>query len=308
MNDRPKGQRFSFTYLSKGDLVNESKTMRFRLGKIMENKKYHHRVRNKYSGGYTLTDSSLVKDIEQEIGEPFEVYINGIFYGGWVSFCERLEIYVLLDVVTVYANSCNDLEKDDFIFQVNRIFQEEKIAFEVDDQGGIHPVIDGAFGSNKYATISGMSEPRYLLSRMRVVEIDASLMESPQNYIRAIRSVFGANENLFKLMFDMHRLDAASANQKLGPKLQAIYASHPTMQRSSAQVLQTFIKWIDAAHHYRHEQGAETPNQPADELGIIMISEGISFVRWLVAIDKKIQALNMSNNSDVHPTSTAFDE
>jgi hypothetical protein len=308
MTDRPTGHRFSLTYLSKGDPVSEKNTMRFRLGKLMADEKYHHSERDSFSGEWRKRDSLIKKILEQEIGEPFEIYFDGKYFNGWINYCKRLEIHLLLDAVTAYSKSCCEDEKNEFIVQANRIFKEENIAFDIDDLGGVHPIVDSTYEANKHSVISGMSEPRYSVSRTRIEEVDASLMESPRNYIRAIRCVFGANENLFKLMFGAHRLDAASANQKLAPKLQAIYADNRTMQRSSAQVLQSFTKWIDAAHHYRHEEGAESPIQPANELGIILISEGISFVRWLVAIDKKIHALTAAQIADEVSLSPATDE
>lgn len=199
----------------------------------------------------------------------------------------KLPAHRVLDTITVaYQGMVKVGRQDDFISQANRIFREENIAYEVDEEGGVHPVIDRAYAATKQSAILGMSESRYALSLARVDEVDTALMASPPNYIQAIRSVFGANENLFKLMFGAHRLDARSANDKIGRLLQANYANHPIMLRSSAQILKSFGGWIDAAHHYRHEEGAEEPSQPADELAIVLISEGMSFVRWLAAIDK----------------------
>jgi hypothetical protein len=179
---------------------------------------------------------------------------------------------------------------DDFISEVNRIFREENIAYEVDEEGGVHPVIDSAYAATKQAVILGMNDQRYALCRQRLNEVDEALIASPPNHLQAIRAIFGANENLFKLMYSTPRLDASSAKEKISPKLQAAYSNHPTMQRSSAQVLKSFCSWIDAAHHYRHEEGKEEPSQPDDELALVLISEGMSFLRWLVGIDRKTRS------------------
>jgi len=290
MNDKPTGQRFSFTYLSQGDPTNDNETMRYRLGKLLGKDKYHHR---KYSNTYRknqYSDLKIREALEEEIGQQFATFVGGKAFYSWVKYCKKVELHKLLDAITVfYRMSAEAGYADDLIHQVNRIFREENIAFEVDEGGGVHPVIDGAYAITKQAAIHGMSDARYALSLARINEVDAALMASPVNYIQAIRSVFGANENLFKLMFGTARLDVRSANDKIGRLLQTIYADHPTMQRSSAQVLKSFGGWIDAAHHYRHEEGAEEPSQPDEGLAIVLISEGMSFVRWLVAIDKKIE-------------------
>lgn len=292
MNDRPKGQRFSLTYLPQGDPLDDSETMRYRLAKLIGKDKYQPR---KHQSTYTRRSSSYVADhskiqdlVEEEIGRQFRTAIDGRMFASWVRFLRKIPINKVLDTITIaYKKMAESGRQDDFISQVNRIFREENIAYEVDQEGGVHPVIDGAYAATKQAAIVGMSEARYALSLARINEVDAALMSSPPDHIRAIRAVFGANENLFKLMYGTDRLDIRSANEKIGRQLQTIYADHPTMQRSSAKILKSFGGWIDAAHHYRHEEGAEEPSQPDEDLAIVLISEGMSFIRWLVGIDKR---------------------
>lgn len=62
------------------------------------------------------------------------------------------------------------------------------------------------------------------------------------------------------------------------------------MQRASAKALEGFKDWIEAAHHYRHEQGVETPSQPAEEIGVMPISHGVGYVRWLAQLDRVTDA------------------
>ena len=266
--------------------------MRFRLSKLLTKDEYQPRKQKK---NYARNTSTFVPDhskihalVEEEIGVQFNTALNGAMYTSWVLFLRKIPIHKVLDTITVaYRGMVEGGRQGDFISQANRIFREENIAYEIDEGGGVHPVIDRAYAATKQAAILGMSEPRYALSLARIEEVEAALMASSPNYIQAIRSIFGANENLFKLMCDKHRLDTRSAADEIGHLIQRYYANHPTMQRSSAQILKSFGGWIDAAHHYRHEEGVEEPTQPADELAIVLISEGISFVRWLVAIDKK---------------------
>lgn len=291
MNDRPTGQRFSLIYLPRGDPESDSDTMRYRLAKLLGRDKYQPRKRQESfvhrSITYVPDPSSIHALVEEEIGVQFGTVVKGRMYSSWELFLRKIPTHKVLDVITVvYKSMVDGGRQDDFVIQANRIFREENIAYEIDEEGGVHPVIDVAYAATKISVIRGLAAPRYTLTLARVDEVDAALMASPPNYIQAIRSVFGANENLFKLMFDVHRLDARSAKEKIGRLLQENYENHPTMQRSSAQILKSFEGWIDAAHHYRHEEGAEEPSQPAEELAIVLISEGMSFVRWLSAIDK----------------------
>lgn len=295
MDDRPKGQRFNLTYLPQDDPSSDSETMRYRLAKLIEKDRYQPQKKMTHFGSRNsswVADHKKIQDfVEEEIGCQFRTVINGQTYASWPHFLRRIPINRVLDTVTVaYRRMAEAGRQNDFLSQVSRIFQEENMAYDVDQEGGVHPVIDGAFASAKRAAILGMNETRYLLSLTRINEVDAALISSPPDYIKAIRSVFGANENLFKLMYGTPRLDARSASEKIGKQLQMIYADHPTMQRSSAQVLKSFSGWIDAAHHYRHEEGSEEPSQPDAELAIVLLSEGTAFVRWLVGIDKKLRS------------------
>lgn len=289
MNDRPTGQRFSLTYVNRGDPTTDSKEMRFRLGKLIEKPKHQDSTYSASSRDYVYSSRRLQEDIEAELGVQFVTFVNGQTYYSWVSFFRRLPETKLVDAITVlYRSMAKRGRSGGFTAEVNRIFQEENIAYEVDAEGGVHPRIDGAFHALKQSSVRGMSDARYAVALDRIEEIDGHLMGSEPNYIQAIRAIFGANENLFKMMFNAPRLDQRSAKDKIGAILQRIHADHPVMQRSSAQTLLSFSAWIDSAHHYRHEQGSPEPNQPNEELAIVMISQGIAFARWLCAIDKKM--------------------
>lgn len=294
MTDRVLGQRFTLAYTTQGDPKNDSEEMRYRLGKLLQKKKYHITYRKtgyieRNGSLFASSDLPLKNAIEEELGIRYLIIRHSQVLDSWPHFFENIKPNKLLDAITVlHRVMLANGKAGDFISEVNRIFREENIAYEVDDEGGVHPFIDGTFQVTKQSAIRGMSVSRYALSLSRIEEIDAHLMAETPNYIQAIRAVFGANENLFKLMFSAHRLDKKSASDKIGRQLQSIYDGHQTMQRTSAQILSSFIGWIEAAHHYRHEEGAEEPSQPAEEIAVIMISEGMSFVRWLVAIDKKM--------------------
>ncbi|WP_291733746.1 hypothetical protein [Leisingera sp. F5] len=86
-------------------------------------------------------------------------------------------------------------------------------------------------------------------------------------------------------------MDARTAGDKIGKDQQALYAAHPTLQSVSAKTLEGFKDWINAAHFYRHEQGVEEPNQPAEEVAVLLISQGLSYTRWLAQLDRKTLGL-----------------
>lgn len=290
MKEAPIGERFSFTYIEKGPPKTDSKTMRYRISQLFNKEAYLPKYMGKsYSGRNQLkaTAKPIIQALQEELGVPFQTNVVSSPNQNWYLYFSNLTEVKFLDSFTVvYRVLEENRTTEDFIHQVNRIFREENISYKLDAAGGVHPIIDIAFNSSKESVIRGMSNSKYDLSKRRIEEIDGYITGPEPDYVQAIRSVFGSAENIFKVMFNVPRLDKKSAVDKIGKRLQVMYDGHPTMQRSSAQVLQSFGAWVDAAHHYRHETGSSEPTQPDEALSIVLISEGMTFVRWLISIDQ----------------------
>ena len=284
MANKPIGQRYSLTYMSRGELKSDSTEFRFRLAKLMSKERFHPKKKKRYSQDWMADRSLMEEALEDDLGFVFAT----IGRRDWVTFFEKISLMKALDAITIAHKQMKEtVGPQDFISQVNRIFSEENLAFTVDDEGGVHPVIDTVFSKSNTEVILGLSQERYDLSRSRIEQIDPLIMGVNPDFIGAIRAAFGAAENLFKLMYSSARLDEGSAKNKMEPQLQRLYAEDAVMLRSNAQILESFLSWIDAAHHYRHEPGSEQPTQPSSELAIALISQGLTFTRWLVAIDQK---------------------
>ena len=290
MTNREIGKRFTQVYMIRGEPKKDSKKARFRLAKLSERSCPPERK----SGSFrTLDYNKRAQDnIENDLGIRFATAsTSGHFFRNWEWFFNRISVTEMLDSITVIARSIhNEYEKFDrragFLQEAQRIFREENLAYEIDEAGGIHPLIDTVFSAAIDSAIVGLDDPRYTASLECVSRIDHFLLKDPQDYIGAIRSVFGACENTFKLMYQVPRLDSKSAGENISRDQQSLYEGHPSMQGAGAKVLESFKDWINAAHFYRHEQGVEEPSQPAPELGILLVSQGLSFVRWLAALDK----------------------
>jgi hypothetical protein len=292
-NKRPEGQRFSLLYMQKGKPLPDSETMRFRLAKLMERDENKEQLRrtNQFSRNttYHYSDAKLRTAIEEEIGIPTTVNIDGNIDKSWRSLYKRMDIKHVLDSVPVLSKVMGSYGKGGtFIEDVRRIFNEENLAFEFDDLGGAHPIIDALYRTSAVATLRGLEGHKYAASKIDVESIDGYLMATPPDYRQGIRRIFSALENVFKMMYDdTHQLNAKFAKDRLGKEVQALYASQDTVSIASQKNIAAFAEWINSAHFYRHEQGKPEPNQPAEELAILMISEGLAFLRWLIAIDQK---------------------
>ena len=287
-----QGKRFSHIYISQDAPLKDSKKARFRLAKHLESScpKASYDPGSRYKTPERFRPA--VNAIEHELGIPFASKAsNGVSYEYWEWFFNKVTVVEMLDTITVVGNTLHsEYEKYDrkgaFLEKTRRIFQEENLAYTIDEAGGIHPLVDAAFSADYSSAVSGLSGERYAATLEAVSNIDSALLQDTPDYRGAIRAIFAANENLFKLMYSVPRLDARTAGDKIGKALQGIYDGHPTQQSASAKLLESYKDWINGAHFYRHEEGAEEPSQPSEQLAILMISQGLSFVRWLAGLDR----------------------
>lgn len=291
MSEQTIGKRFSHVHLVRGEPERDSKKARFRLAKLVERSCPASRL-SRHSSSFDYNKHAQ-EQIESELGIKFGTWAaSGQLVRSWEWYFNKISATEMLDTITVVAGSLyskyrNDDRRESFISEAQRILKEENLAYKIDQLGGVHPLIDGAFTAVVDAALSGLNDARYTASAECVERIDGYLLQSPQDFIGAIRAVFGACENTFKLMYNVPRLDAKTAGERIGPDQQSHYKDHPTLQAASAKTLETFKQWVNAAHFYRHEQGVKEPNQPTEELAILLISQGLSFVRWLTALDRK---------------------
>lgn len=291
MSDQSIGKRFSHVYLVRGEPEKDSKKARFRLAKLAE--RSCPPANSSRHGSSMDYNKRAQEKIENELGIKFGTRsTSGTLIRSWEWYFSKVSITEMLDTITVVAATLySEYSKDDkrgrFLREARRILKEENLAYEIDEIGGVHPLVDAAFSAALETAISGLDDPRYAASVQCVERIDGCLLQHPPDFIGAIRAVFGACENTFKLMYGVPRLDSKTAGERLGRDQQAFYKDHPTLQAASAKTLEGFKQWVNAAHFYRHEQGVQEPSQPAEEVAILLVSQGLSFVRWLAVIDKK---------------------
>lgn len=284
MADTEKGKRFSHLYVSNGLPLKDSKKARFRIYRLV-NTEFPKKL-----GSSTDHSAIAQRKIEEELGIKFGTRsTTGQLVNSWEWYFNRISVSEFLDTITVLTQHLDgwfNKDSEKFLAGTRRIFKEENLAYEIDDLGGLHPLVDSVFAANKQSAIVGLDGARYVATAGSIHQIDAFLLQNPADYKGAIRASFGANENLFKLMYGVPRLDARTVGDKIGKDQQTFYNDHPVLQSVSAKILEGFKDWINAAHFYRHEEGVEEPNQPAEEVALLLISQGLSYTRWLAQLDK----------------------
>ena len=266
--------RYSQLYIDQPNPLPDSLRARRRLGKLLE------RVT-------ASTAKELSEYLDRELGVPVGVE----FAFQWPGFFEKCAIRDFLDCITLAAKFFTSTGRSagvrTLIAEARRIFSEERLAYEIDDQGIVHPAIDREFQKNRSATVAGLQEARYSNSLAAFERVSEELATHPPNGKDAWRAVFTANEGLFRLMFrSATQLNTSAAEANLAPLIQKLYERDPVALRAASKQLASFKDWVDASHNYRHEPGSEEPVQPPIDLAILAISNGTAFLRWLITLDQ----------------------
>ena len=271
----PKGQRFSHVYMQRGLPTNDSKRMRFKIGKLV-----------------SLIDNNVMCC---DIGDVLEhnlgiSVVNIVRYDGWEEFFSRIDICDVLDSLTILFSLLWGAGETDYAMTlvngVVAIFSEENVSYRIDDKGGVHLAVDTEFEHNRASAIKALGSNRYAAVIAALEEAHSTLDGVPPDTKFAVRSAFGAVEILFRLICPQApRLGAKEINTYLKPKIDDLCAEDATACRSMQKMLSSLSDWVDGVHFYRHEQGCEEPTQPPLSLAIFTVSTAASILRWLADFD-----------------------
>lgn len=226
----------------------------------------------------------LAGAVRFKLGVEVDSSIYDYMFGRWISRCELRDI---LDFMTILVEISPKDEKVTVIATLRTMLLEEHLAFEMTDDGSVKPKVDMAFAGNVEAAIALMGKSRYAGVRREFETGQTSLSPIAPNWTQATRHTFLALETLFKLMFvKQPRLGAKEADAMLRPVVVHRYASSSTSVKEEAnRMLAAFKEWIQAGHWERHAQGTEDPHAMPEELGVLMVSQGASYLRWLIELD-----------------------
>lgn len=203
----------------------------------------------------------------------------------WPAAMETVELRDVLDAITLVARRFDRINID-FINEIRRIFAEERVRYSVDDQGGVHFSVDVEFEQTRVSAIRVLGSSRYKSIREHFEAAYRALDGVPPDPKQALRSIFFANEGLFRLIFpSAAQLSGAELQKQLRPKLDQVYGSQKPAVHVAHKQLAQFADWIDGAHFYRHEPGTEEPVQPPIEMAIHYVATGAAWLRWLCAFD-----------------------
>jgi hypothetical protein len=273
------GVRFSQLYMRRDGLEPDSVRMRNRLAVLFSQNNDGYEVGRLIKGTLGLRPTtSLIHDFE------------------WANFLAKSELRDVLDIVTLAYHHIGSKDvrlaparQQTFLSAVARIFAEEQVGYRVDEQGVVHYAVDQAFEHGRQSAVLALSGERFNGVRTLFEDAYKALDKIPPDGKAALRFSFFATESLFRLMFQSsHQLSAAEVQKHLEPFLNAHYAGQKPAVHMAQKLAASFRDWIDGAHFYRHEPGAEEPAQPPIELAIYMVSEAAGHLRWLAQLDQEL--------------------
>ena len=275
------GKRFTLSYCGSEPSLPDSDRARYRVYRIITEMYIKICLRK------------AKKNVERELGLEMERYrktriINDANTDDeidltWKEFIENCELRDFLCTITLLANDFSYLQRDKkankFIPKIQKIFREERLKYFIDDMGGIHPLVDLAFSETKQTAVRGLAGARYANTRKYLEECEECLIKLPKDYKGGIVAIFNACENLFNLMYDVQYLKTKCAKDYISKDQEKLYKHKANLQRVHGRILESFLSWIKASHNFRHPEGTEEVIELTDDVGIMMISLGFSYLR-----------------------------
>ena len=269
--------RYSQLYIERGARAPDSRRARSRIGALVR------------AFPAAISSTGMAEQFAINVGS--RIRTDGYSWYDWDATIQECDVRDILDMVTEIFNyltrTGRPTQARTWLEGTRRIFTEENLAYEIDDNGVVHPAIDPEFQRNRTSALAALNNERYANVRGAFERVSPELLAQPPNFKEAWRAVFSATEGLFRLMFPQaQRLTATEIEGRLLPIVRTHYAADAVALRTAVHLTEGFKKWVDGSHNYRHEHGAVEPMQPPMELAVLAISEGAAFLRWLVDIDQ----------------------
>lgn len=229
----------------------------------------------------------VAEHLEDELGIIVNYPTNII--AKWENAFNGINIDKLLSAITEVdrhrRNSRYPYNRSTFVKEINRIFQEESMAYYLDENCIVHPKPDEAYRSSYFSTIRGLQSAELEAAAEEIRKADQYLLQESEDWSKAVLSTFMACENVFKVITRKPRLTSQFIQSDLAPLLNLRYSDQPVEAKNfQRELIKSFASWVEACHNYRHAAGQPEPTPPPPELALQAIANGFSFARWLAEI------------------------
>jgi hypothetical protein len=158
--------------------------------------------------------------MRKELGETVST-----FTGGWnlEAIIRECAPDTCIDAITVVYQAVKSNGYPSaavaFLRFISRAIKEENLAYQVDEEGGVHPLVDQAFDEIRASAITGLDKPKYNAVR-KAFEDAYGHLDRPADTKAAVRSMFESIEIIAKLMDEsVTRLTESTVKKKLLPSI-----------------------------------------------------------------------------------------
>lgn len=200
------------------------------------------------------------------------------------EFWTKSKIEVILSSITiVYKIFPNSSQF--WLQEISRIFEEEQMSYKLDNECGVHYLIDENFEAEKHSCLAGLSAPEFIASKHALEDGLRNLTVQRQSGKGLIRGVFEALESAFLVVINEPSKDRISSDlidRKLKPIIVNRYFNWQDSDEIVNRVLETLKSWVKAVHYYRHGTPLEQIHEPPINLAISLASQGMAHIRFII--------------------------
>jgi hypothetical protein len=273
--EEPRGLPFSRVYGRPEKLLENSDRLRLRLT-MQVGLMFPDRGAAEYLGQYFALHHGLAVPHRAASGGPLFLFPN---------FFRESSTKDVLDALTAVfgALKVNPSEAKKWLALVRTALAEEHMAYRVDDECGLHPIVDAAFETARVAAIQALSGEQFAAARSHFEGAMDAIEENPPNTRSAVRNCFDAAENLFKLIVGGGQdLTEQNIQRSLRPQIDRLYGGLDAAAQGFANRMASGLAdWTNATHIYRHAHADADVRDPDFELAVLHLNMGAGFVRWL---------------------------
>jgi len=268
--------RFSQLYIERGLRASDSARARRRLNAVL--------IRT--ANEATLHGMMLRIAEEQGCNIPVDYSGAKIYY--FTQFFNEADIRDVLDGITgifsVFSKMYEPHIPKQWISAVERIFQEEHLAYRVDPQGIAHPFVDAEFEVNRASALEVLGDSRFGEARTDFEAAHRHLRD--RNGKEALWMMFVAAEVAAKVLFPgkFAGLAANEVEKHIRPVLDRRYAGNQPAIVAGRLLLGGMKSWINASHLYRHGGEQQEPAEPPLDFVIAHLSAGATHLRWMIEL------------------------
>jgi hypothetical protein len=268
MADIKDGELFRRNYMRSPAKLADSPRARRRMHKLFDSSQ--------------ADEDSFVDQVERQLGIEYPFSGFGHMHS---EFWDGSEIGDFLSAITIWLRLIRIHPAG--ISAARQIFQDEDLHYRIDDQGGVHYLVDEPFAYTVESTLAGLGGARFTSARHALDAALKNLSPTKQSGKGLIRGVFEAAESTFLVVCGPdagNRLNKQAMDKHLKPILLARYAGTHEADDKVTRMLGVFEAWIKDAHPYRHGAAAEQEHEAPLELAILSATSGMGFIRFLAEL------------------------